>query len=234
MHSKPNVQEDIDSETDEEFYSPSSSPLNCNKISEHMNIYSYQILLSGTEYEPKCIPHIIHIYPICDGVDLVQFLEIGKESISSNLYETFSNLHMMQIVQVQNDTETLRPAFEKLDSSIKRLCEGLKKLKNNNIENCYKHLMKQWDFMRKKYLDFIKNQTHDSLVRAETSTSTLLENLKEVLHLTSYDEKFLLESKKCSVEVAKFVKEKLEYYNDFFKAKVFRNFSLGSYPFNML
>lgn len=231
LHSKPNMPEDIDSDSDDEFYSPSASP-NSNLDSCHLNeIHSYQVLLSGTEYEPKCIPHIVHVYPICDGVNLIQLLEIGKENISSNLYETFANLHTLQIVQVQGDSETLRPVFEKLDVCIKKLCESLKKMKNNLLESAYKQLSKQWEFIRKKYLDFIKNQTHDSLLRAETSTSTLLENLKDILQLTSFDNNFLNDSSKNSLEVAKFVKEKLEYYNDFFKVKVFCNFSLGSYPF---
>lgn len=232
MHLKPDLREDTDSDSDGEFFSPCSSPRpNSKPVENKRDLHSYQVLLSGTDYVPKCIPHVIHIYSLSEGVTLVQYFEMGKENISANLYETFSNLHTMQVVQVQGDNETLRPAFEKLDTSVKKLCDGLKKMKNNLMENCYKQLSKQWEFMRKKYLDFIKNHTQESLLRAETSTSTLLENLKEILHLISSNDTFLHKTQQHAVTVAKYVKEKLEYYNDFLKVKVFRNFSLGSYPF---
>lgn len=231
IHERMNMQE-VDSDSEEEFYSPSESPsVNMEMLMESNEIYSYQVLLAGNDFVSKCLPHIIHVYPLSEGVNLVTFIEIGKEKVSSKLYETFTDLHTMQIVQIQGDKETLRPAFEKLDSSVKKLCEGLKKIKNNSAEVAGKQLLKKWEFMRKKYLDFIKNHSSESLLRAETSTAGLLDNLKEILHLTSYNENVMIQTQEHAVKVSKMVKEKLEHYSDFFKIKVFRNFSLGSYPF---
>lgn len=225
-----------ESDSDEEFYSPSTSPVlqpsedgQIQVLSD--KLYSHLIMLAGSEYIPKCQPHAVYIFPITEGVNVVYLLETGNITVASGLYESFFHLHVMQTVQIQRDADTLRPAFENLDHSVKKLCEGLKKLKSSSVEHCYKQLLKKWDFIRKKYMEFIKSASDEALLRAETSIMGFLDSLKEVLNLTAFDKTFLLSNQKYVEEAAIVIKKRLNCFNDFLKVKAIRNFSLGSYPF---
>lgn len=188
-------------------------------------------MLTGSEYTPKCQTHAVYIYPITEGVNIVYIIEIGNLVVASSLYEAFLHLHVIQTVQIQRDVETLRPAFENFDLAIKKLCEGLKKLKHSTLEQCYKQLSKKWDITRKKYQEFFKNGSEEALLRAETLVIGFLDNLKDVLNLTAFDKTFLLLNEKYAVESAVVMKDKLDCFIDFLKVKAIRNFSLGSYPF---
>ncbi|XP_970712.2 BLOC-3 complex member HPS1 isoform X2 [Tribolium castaneum] len=192
-------------------------------------IDSFQILLAGSDPTPSCLSHVVHVVPISEGINLLYLLEVGNVAISSTLYDAFHHLHTMQFIQIQKDVETLRPAFENLELAMKRLNDALRKSKNNSIENSGKQLAKKWEMIRKKYLDFIKSKSDEALLRAETLALGLLENLKQLLGLTSIDEKIVESSQKETVEVAKIVSEKLNSYNEFLKVKSIRNFTLGSY-----
>lgn len=227
---------DLESESDseEEFYSPSASPVREASEERELSVFSHQIMMAGSEYIPKCQPHAIYILPITEGVNVIYIMEMGNLAVSASLYEAFLYLHIMQTVQIQRDIETLRPAFESLDASVKKLCEGLKKLKSSTIEHSYKQLLKKWDFTRKKYIEFIKNASEEALLRAETSIIGFLDNLKEILNLTSFDKKFLFSNQKHVEEAAVVIKNKLDCFNEFLKVKAIRNFSLGSYPFLLI
>lgn len=226
-HNKNRLEtETAESDSDEEFYSPCSSP-----VVEEAKVFCHQIMLTGSEYIPKCQPHAIYIFPITEGVNVIYIIETGSPTVASNLYEAFLYLHIMQTVQIQRDIETLRPAFENLDTTIKKLCECLKKIKNSAIEQSYKQLLKKWEFTRKKYVEFIKHGSEEALLRAETSIIGFLDNLKEILNLTSFNKAFLLANQERVKDSAMIMMEKLDCFNDFLKVKAFRNFSLGSYPF---
>lgn len=191
-----------------------------------------QVLLAGSDQNPCCLAHVVHVIPICEGINLLYLLEVGNLAISSSLYEAFFHLHTMQLVQIQKDVDTLRPAFENLDLAMKRLNDALKKNKNNTIEYSAKQLIKKWDIIRKKYLDFLKTTSDEALLRAETLALGLLENLKQLLSLMAVDDKILTSTRNQTAEVAKIVSEKLNSYNEFLKVKSIRNFTLGSYPFH--
>lgn len=222
---------DTESETDsdEEFYSPSTSPT--PESSQSHKIFCHQIMLAGSECIPKCQPHAVYIFPITEGVNIVYIIETGNPTIAASLYESFLYLHIIQTVQIQRDVETLRPAYERFDAAVKKLCEGVKRLKNTAIEQSYKQLLKKWEFTRKKYVEFIKNGAEEALLRAETSVIGFLDNLKEVLNLTSFNKSFLLSQQGHVEEAAVVMRGKLDCFNDFLKVKAIRNFSLGSYPF---
>lgn len=231
-------QNEVDSESDseEEFYSPSGSPTHSIDIPNASSvttgdIFSHHVLLTGKDSSSKCVPHIIHICTISEGVQLIYMLETGNAAVSSSLYEAFLHLHVIQNVQMQRDVDTLKPAFENLDLAVKKLCDSLKKVKNNAIDGSYRQLLKRWDFIRKKYLDYFKNSVDESLLRAETATLNLLENLKELLSLTAFDKAVIKPTQKHVQNVANIVTEKLSNFNNFLKVKAIRNFSLGSYPF---
>ncbi|KAJ8928403.1 hypothetical protein NQ314_019068 [Rhamnusium bicolor] len=209
-----------------------STNLNQSDIQKTSNqITSHQILLAGPDRYPKCLPHVVHIIPLSESVSLLYLLEIGNPAVAASLYENFCHLHTMQLVQIQRDKETLRPAFENLDLATRRLNDSLKKNKNTAIENSHKQLMKKWEVIRKKYQEYLKNTSDEALLRAETLALGFLENLKELLGLTAVDGSVLKYSSKYMKEAAKIVKEKLSVFEEFLKAKSIKNFSLGSYPF---
>ncbi|KAF5273063.1 hypothetical protein FQR65_LT04805, partial [Abscondita terminalis] len=173
------------------YSSPASSPTRVQEDKEQVTIHSYQIMLAGNDYTPKCVPHIVYINPIADGVNMLLIIEIGNALISSGLYDAFYHLNAMQIVQIQRDIETLKPAFDNLDTAIKKLTDGLKKVKNSVFDLSYKQLSKKWDYMRKKYLEFIKTNSSDALLRAESGTMNFLDILKEdSLTINKYLEEF--------------------------------------------
>lgn len=227
-HNKNVIQpQETESDSDEEFHSPSASP----EPETTDKTFCHQIMLAGSEYIPKCQSHAIYIFPVTEGINIIYIIETGNPTVAASLYESFLYLHIIQTVQIQRDVETLRPAFESFDAAVKKLCEGLKKLKNSTIEQCYKQLLKKWEFTRKKYVEFIKNGSEEALLRAETSVISFLDNLKEILNLTSFDKSFLFANQGHVEEVALVMKDKLGCFNDFLKVKAIKNFSLGSYPF---
>lgn len=222
---------ETESDSEEEFYSPSSSPTPSNHSEDYapqLVKNSYQVMLSGSDYMPKCIPHVVHNTTVAEGVNLLLIIEVGNALISSGLYDTFHYLNVMQIVQIQKDLETMKPAFENLDTAVKKLNDGLKKAKNSSLELSYKQLLKKWEYMRKKYVEFIKTHSNGSLLNAESSTMGVLDTLKELLHLTAFDNSVLNSTQACVKEITKNVSGKLESFNEFFKAKALRNFTLGS------
>ncbi|KAK4882940.1 hypothetical protein RN001_006259 [Aquatica leii] len=203
---------DTETETDseEEFYSPSSSPTRIQENKEQSKIHSYQVMLAGNDFTPKCVPHIVYMNSIVDGVNLLLIIEVGNALVSSGLYDAFYHLNAMQIVQIQHDVETLKPAFENLDTAIKKLTDGLKKVKNSMFDLSYKQLLKKWDYMRKKYIEFIKTNSSEALLRAESGTMSFLDILKELLNLTAFDNSVLNSSQVCVKEIVYMVKSKLE------------------------
>ncbi|CAH1963927.1 unnamed protein product [Acanthoscelides obtectus] len=204
------------------------STILCETVRDRTTISSYQVLLSGPEQQPKCLPHVMHILPLSEGIHLIYLIEIGNAAVAASLYETFCHLHTMQQVQIQREKETLQPAFENLDLATRRLNESLKKTKNSQIENSHKQLMKKWDVIKKKYQEYLKNASDEALLRAETLALGFLENLKELLSLTSVDSAILQSSVKSVKDVANGVQDKLATYDEFLKAKGIQNFSLGS------
>lgn len=224
--------------SDEEYYETSSSAVfsmtsesNSESNGESDMMHSYKVLLTGPDSMPKCLPHLVHISSIGDHIDLLLIIENGNASISSNLYETFFHLNTIQSVQMQREAESLRPAFEKLDSTIKKLCDSLKKSKNSSVDSYYKQLTKKWEVMRKKYLEFLKSGSGEALVRAESYTMGLLDTLKELFHQTSYDEAVMEATTSLAKEVTSSVRDKMKNFTEFLGVKALRNFTLGSYPF---
>lgn len=187
--------------------------------------------MAGSDQHPCCLAHVVHILPICEGINLLYLFEVGNLPVSASLYESFCHLHALQIIQIQRDIETLRPAYENLDLAIRKLIDALKKTKTNSLENSAKQIVKKWDIIRKKYLDYLKTRSDEAILRAETLVLGLLENLKQLLVLTSLDDKIVSNTLKEAVDVSKFVAEKLNNYNEFLKVKSIKNFTLGSYPF---
>lgn len=129
-----------------------------------------------------CIPHIVHICHMNDDVTLIILLEYGSLAVSSGLFDVFFAVHKMRILQMQNDTENLRPAYESLDHYIKHSLDALKKAKYNNadVDAAVKKFATKWDVLRKKYLDLFKNSDRDLILAIESNIPSLVEALKEL------------------------------------------------------
>lgn len=49
------------------------------------NLQSFQVLLSGTEQDPKCLPHAVHIVTLFENVVLVHLVEVGDPLVSGKI-----------------------------------------------------------------------------------------------------------------------------------------------------
>lgn len=132
-----------------------------------------------------CIPHIVHICHMDDDVTLIILLEYGSLAVSSGLFDVFFAVHKIRILQMQNDIDNLRPAYENLDHYIKQSLDALKKAKYNNadIETAIKKYSSKWDLLRKKYLELFKNSDRDLILAIESNIPSLVEALKELFRV---------------------------------------------------
>lgn len=159
-------------------------------------------------------------------------LQIGNVMVSSGLYEVFHYLNVLQSVRLQREIDEVKHTFDNLESGIKKVFEGLKKIRHirPEVENCQRKLHSKWDFMRKKYLEYIKTTDSECLLRVEASTAPFVEDLKELLQLTCFDNKMIDIGRDAVLAVASTVKHRLSDFSSFLKVKALRNFTLGSYP----
>lgn len=152
--------------------------------------------------------------------------------MSSGLCEVFYFLNVLQSIHSQRDMDELKHIFDYLESGIKKVFEGLKKMRHlrPEVENLQRKLQCKWEFMRKKYLEYIKTTDSDCLLRVEASATPFLEDLKELLQFTCFDDKVLDVGRDAVLAVASTVKHRLSDFSSFLKVKALRNFTLGSYP----
>lgn len=153
--------------------------------------------------------------------------------MSSGLCEVFYFLNLLQSVQSQRDMDELKHIFDYLESGIKKVFEGLKKMRHlrPEVETLQRKLQSKWEFMRKKYHEYMKTTDSDCLLRVEASATPFLEDLKELLQSTCFDNKVLDVGRDAVLAVASTVKHRLSDFSSFLKVKALRNFTLGSYPF---
>jgi hypothetical protein len=158
--------------------------------------------------------------------------QIGNVMVSSGLYEVFHHLNVLQSVHLQRGTDEVKHTFENLESGIKKVFEGLKKIRHlrPEVENCQRKLHSKWDFMRKKYLEYIKTTDAECLLRVEASTTPFVEDLKKLLQFTCFDNKMVDIGRDAVLAVSGTVKHRLSDFSSFLKVKALRNFTLGSYP----
>lgn len=132
-----------------------------------------------------CIPHIVHICHMKNDVTLIILLEYGSLAVSSGLFDVFFAVHKIRILQMQNDMDNLRPAYDNLDHYIKQSLDALKKVKYNNvdIEAAIKKYSSKWDLLRRKYLELFKNSDRDLILTIESNIPSLVEALKNLFRV---------------------------------------------------
>ncbi|XP_076257995.1 Hermansky-Pudlak syndrome 1 protein isoform X2 [Rhynchophorus ferrugineus] len=192
-------------------------------------ITSRQILLAGSDDDPKCIPHVVHIIHLVENVFLLYIFELGYTAVSATLYENFYHLHALQQVQIQRDKDTIQLAFENLELAVKRLNDNVKKIRNTSIETYHKQLMKQWDIIKGKYKDYLKTTQNDAILRAETLLHSYLGDLKEFYNLVSGSDSLMGTTKNYVINIIPKLKADLIIFTNFFQVKGVKNFELGSY-----
>lgn len=194
-------------------------------------LYSQLVLLgSGNNYTANAV----HITELADGINLVIIIEASNLSTSSGLYDSFYYLNTINNLQLQKDIDELKPAFDNLDTAIKKSIDGIKKNRNhinNDIDMCQRRLQVKWEFIRKKYVELLKSRDPECILRIESSTSGFTDTMKELLQLTCFDRHFLKQGLDVIMTVSKLVRQKLNDFSNFLKVKALKNFTLGSYPF---
>ncbi|XP_069670133.1 BLOC-3 complex member HPS1 [Periplaneta americana] len=242
--------EDADESSGDEFYSPQASPQGSpaqlrkdytrpseewyslsNRFqysNEPDGIISQVVLLMGNGMTYN--PHVVHICTLDEGVHLLLMLETGNVMVSSGLCEVFHFLDVLQGFHLQREMEEVKHAFESLESGVKKVFEGLKKIRHikQEVENCQRRLQNKWEFIRKKYIEYLKTADPECLLRVESSTAPFVEDLKEMLQMTCFDTRPLNIGRDAVQAVAGTVKHRLSDFSNFLKVKALRNFTLGS------
>ncbi|KAJ4431514.1 hypothetical protein ANN_20112 [Periplaneta americana] len=239
--------EDADESSGDEFYSPQASPQGSpaqlrkdytrpseewyslsNRFqysNEPDGIISQVVLLMGNGMTYN--PHVVHICTLDEGVHLLLMLETGNVMVSSGLCEVFHFLDVLQGFHLQREMEEVKHAFESLESGVKKVFEGLKKIRHikQEVENCQRRLQNKWEFIRKKYIEYLKTADPECLLRVESSTAPFVEDLKEMLQMTCFDTRPLNIGRDAVQAVAGTVKHRLSDFSNFLKIWAMVEFS---------
>ncbi|XP_037031456.1 Hermansky-Pudlak syndrome 1 protein [Bradysia coprophila] len=178
-----------------------------------------------------CIPHIVHVSQLDNDIILVLLIEYGNLQVASGLYDAFFAMHKTRNLQMQNDVDGLRPAFDKLESSVKHVVEALKKAKFNStdIDNSTKKFVSRWDVLKKKYIDLFKNCDKDLVVTIESNLPGFVEALKELFRVTCIECNSREHGIQRVSEISSMVEGRLLEFGEFLLVKSQQNFTLGSY-----
>ncbi|XP_059484019.1 BLOC-3 complex member HPS1 [Neocloeon triangulifer] len=234
-------------EEEDEFFSPMDSPNNSRRNSgkdtsrplllrSPKSKVSLNTPLSGSNLAlllgspPGFNPHVVHVAPISEKVALVLVLETGSTNISVGLWEACHALNSLQSLQLQKDLSGVKATTEILDGGVKKILEGLKKIRSlgPDYERCHRQLTANWDFLRKKYVELIKSQDLECVLRVESCGIKFMELLCEIFRLVCLDQAAVTHSADPAKSVAKAVRARLADFIGFLKVKAMRNFTLGS------
>ncbi|CAG2054074.1 unnamed protein product [Timema podura] len=190
--------------------------LSCVNTEVIGGIRSYLVMLmgSGAAYNP----HAVHIATLEEGVNLILMFETGNSPIALGLHNVLYYLNIIQNVQLQRDVEALKHSFDNLDLSMKKVLESFRKNRPTKAEHqsCQSKLQSQWEFIRKKYMEYMKTLDTDCILRVESSTNYFVDTLKELLRFTCFDPGALLMGRTALLSVVEGVRHQLA---DFSPAK---------------
>lgn len=134
-----------------------------------------------------CIPHILHFSHINDDVNLLILIEYGSLAVASGLFDVFFAVHKLRILQMQNDIDNLRPPFENLDHYVKHTLDAFKRSKyNGKVDVGVKNLAARWDLLRRKYLEFLRNNDKTLVLVIESNIPIFIESLKVVFNVSTH------------------------------------------------
>ncbi|XP_026289736.1 BLOC-3 complex member HPS1 [Frankliniella occidentalis] len=235
----------LSGESSDEFYSPSGSaesspsvspkPIrrfpSCTlnesvspiRVTVSHDLISHLVLLSG-------VPYAVHMASMAPGVTLLLMVQTPMGPLCNGLSDALQALNVLQTLQVQKDLDGVKLAFEALDGSMKRSLDALKKIKAtaSSIETCSSKLQGLWDFIRRKYIEYMKTTEPDCLLRIESSSAGFQSLLCELLWRTCLDSIALRAAVSGIESGADHVRKGLHDFSSFLQVKALCNFTLGS------
>lgn len=204
-----------------------------NPEDDRSPIQSYLLLLQGQVNGPfaGCIPHIVHIIRLGHDVVLMLLVENGSLQVASGLYDIFYALHKTRMLQMQNDVDGLKPAFDKLDGYVKLVLDALKRAKYNNqdVDAAQRRFVAKWDVLRKKYVELFRNSDRDLVVTIESNLPGLMDALRELFRITCVDCAILGNGLQRVSEIAAAVEGRLLEMGEFLRVKALQSSPMSAY-----
>ncbi|XP_068144815.1 LOW QUALITY PROTEIN: BLOC-3 complex member HPS1 [Drosophila tropicalis] len=205
--------------------SPSPSPVQTQR--------AVAVFLQGVSHDVNsgCVPSIVHISRLPGHQVLLQVIEYANMPLTSCIYDAFFVLHKIIAVQLQGDSDALKPAYESLESFVGQTITALKrhlKQRPEDLENCIKKFLIKWENLRKMYTEYFKNYERELLVRIESNMSSFVEELKQLFTLACCDSSSIHQLDQLS-DSAAIVEAKLLEFSEFLAVKATRNISIEAY-----
>ncbi|XP_073997896.1 Hermansky-Pudlak syndrome 1 protein isoform X2 [Rhodnius prolixus] len=218
------------SQSSDEFYSPQTSPEPSRKSEDNTisndEMFSELILLSGNAYS-AVTPYFVHITFIADSVSLVLLYQTNYDNLSIALNESFEAINIINSLSSSStDVEGLKKGMELLEPSIKKLFDGIKKIKSSEIspklDANIKVLHVKWDLLKRQW-----NENTSAACIGSCSHSLGL-CLRDILQSTVLDKSNIVRGSSVAISVSQAVAVALANYTNFLQVKALRNFTLGS------
>lgn len=189
------------------------SDTNGTSISTHL------LLLQGQVNGPfaGCIPHIVHLVRLDADAVLVLLIEYGSLPVASGLYDIFYALHKTRMLQMQNDVDALKPAFDKLDGYVRQELDALRraKLSGSEVEAAQRRFTSRWEVLRKKYVELFRGSDRDLVVTIESNLPGFMDALKELFRRTCIECAMLASGLQRVREIATMVDGRLLEFGEF-------------------
>lgn len=201
--------------------------------SDEQPVQSHLLLLQGQINGPfaGCIPHIVHSIRLANNVVLMLLVEYGSLQVASGLYDIFFALHKTRMLQMQNDVESLKPAFEKLDGYVKSELDALKKAKYNSqdVDAIVRKFIGKWDMLRRKYVELFRNSDKDLVVTIESNLPGLMDALRDLFRITCVECGILGNGLQRVTEIATLVEGQLLEFGESLRPNDRRLCSISTY-----
>lgn len=205
--------------------------LYCQSIPLNEKIETNLLFMRG------CIAYKMNRIMIDEKLTLIMLSEYGNTVISSNLYESFTLLNKIKVLQAQQDLDSLVIETDKLDKCIKHIIEAEKKNKHHSktsqeMDECVKNFQNKYESFRKKYIEMLKTMDKTKLVKVESYFPCFMDATKDLYKLTYFNEhskKVSQDQEKALLNTTAFVADKITKIIDFHQIKAKNDLTLSSY-----
>ncbi|KAG8224327.1 hypothetical protein J437_LFUL004283 [Ladona fulva] len=165
-------------------------------------------------------------------------VKTGSGAVANGLHETFSALNSLQSLQLQRDVAGVRAAFDTLDAGVKHVFDGLRRSKPKaksatlsayDLDACTLRLKSCWDFIRKKYVEYLRTREADCILRVESSTPTFSDALREVFKAGCLEIGLLSRDKEALLVAIDSVRDGMAPFSDFLKSSTRASLTINKY-----
>lgn len=178
-------------------------------------------------------PHVVYTMKVMEGVVLVIICDNGISLISGSILDAMDILHDSQL---NKQPEKGKQVLDTLETNIRRLMDGIKKLKNPETDVLLKTISMKWDLVKNNgILNYLKSSsTHFMSSRLEASAGSLMELLQEAFQVlclpkSSASMPLSIENSTTLVDIQALVRFSLADYADYLRIKALRNVTITSY-----